>query len=172
MLRRGRFGPFAPKLQGFTRRLRRQGQLYLGFLPLVVHEKLVLLALPFKPLRAPFRPSVRNVTARPICSLHLSAAECLNSFACLSPNLPSADFCTALSRPRDPLSPNFRTTMQTSRGKFDRLPHTPARSTVPPLDGYGLRGHRPARPGARPLIWFLFVRSWVCSALPSDPTSR
>ena len=74
--------------------------------------------------------------------------------------------------PRDLLSPNLRTAMQISRGKFDRLPHTPARSTVPPLDGYGLRGHTPARPGARPHIWFLFVRSWVCSALPSDPASR
>src|ERR1019366_5145516 len=24
----------------------------------------------------------------------------------------------------------------------------------------------------RPHIWFLFVRSWLCSALPSDPASR
>ena len=36
--------------------------------------------------------------------------------------------------------------MQTSRGKFDRLPHTPARSTVPPLDGYGLCESSIARP--------------------------
>jgi hypothetical protein len=27
------------------------------------------------------------------------------------------------------------------------------------------------RPG-RPHIWFLFVRSWLCSTLPSDPASR
>jgi hypothetical protein len=28
--------------------------------------------------------------------------------------------------------------MQTSRGKFDRFPRTPARSTAQPFDGYGL----------------------------------
>lgn len=33
-----------------------------------------------------------------------------------------------------------------SRGKFDRLPRTPAGFTVPVFDDYGLRGHSPARP--------------------------
>jgi hypothetical protein len=36
--------------------------------------------------------------------------------------------------------------MQTSRGKFDRFPRTPARSTAQPFDGYGLRDQLPARP--------------------------
>src|ERR1700677_1466332 len=35
---------------------------------------------------------------------------------------------------------------QISRGKFDRLPRTTAGSTTSELDGYGLRGHWPARP--------------------------
>ena len=40
----------------------------------------------------------------------------------------------------------FRDTAQASRGKFNRLPRMPAGSTVPALDGCGLRGSRPARP--------------------------
>jgi hypothetical protein len=36
--------------------------------------------------------------------------------------------------------------MQTSRGKFDRFPCTPARSTAQPFDGYGLCDQSPARP--------------------------
>src|SRR3954452_17827474 len=36
---------------------------------------------------------------------------------------------------------------QTSRGKLDRLPRTPAGFTTPPLDGCGLRDLRLARPG-------------------------
>src|SRR5208282_1391765 len=124
MLRRGRFGPSTGELPGFTLRLTNQGQFYLGFLPLVAHEKRVLLTLPFKPSQAPFRPSVRGVAAQPICSLHLSAAECLPSFACPLPTSPSADFCTAFSVPCDTLSPNFRTAMQISRGKLDCLHHT------------------------------------------------
>jgi hypothetical protein len=33
-----------------------------------------------------------------------------------------------------------------SRGKFDRLPRTPAEFTVPVFDDCGLRSHLPARP--------------------------
>src|SRR4029077_7060865 len=40
----------------------------------------------------------------------------------------------------------FRDATQASRGKFNRLPRVPAGSTVPALDGCGLRGSRPARP--------------------------
>jgi hypothetical protein len=71
------------------------------------------------------------------------------------------------------LSPNFRTAMQISRGKLDCFHHTPARSTTPPLDGYALRGHWSALvQTSRPHIWFLFVRLWLCSTLPSDLASR
>ena len=105
---------------------RRQGQFYLGFLPLVVHEKLVLLALPFKPSRAPFGPSVRDVSAQPICSLHLSAAECLTSFACLLPTSPSADFCTAFGMPRDtPQSHDSRTRCRSPEVSLTAFPTRP-----------------------------------------------
>ena len=31
---------------------------------------------------------------------------------------------------------------------------------------------RPLVQAGEPYIWFLFVRSWLCSALPSDPASQ
>ena len=60
--------------------------------------------------------------------------------------MPSADFCAAINRPYERLSPDAPDTTQISRGKFDRLRRTPAESTETELDGYGLRGRRPARP--------------------------
>jgi hypothetical protein len=66
----------------------------------------------------------------------------------------------------------FRNTIQTSRGKYDRLPHTTAESTSGALDGYGLRCHRPARPASNASIRFFSIGSCFCSALPSDPASR
>ena len=36
--------------------------------------------------------------------------------------------------------------VEISRGKFDRLPRTPAEFTTPVFDDCGLRGHLPARP--------------------------
>lgn len=60
--------------------------------------------------------------------------------------MPSADFCVAIRAPLGSLSPVLRDTAQTSPGKFDRLPRTPAGSTALALDGYGLRDQLPARP--------------------------
>lgn len=58
--------------------------------------------------------------------------------------MPSADFCTAVREPRGSLSP--QDTVQTSRGKFDRLPRTPAESTALTYGDRGLCGTGPARP--------------------------
>jgi hypothetical protein len=62
--------------------------------------------------------------------------------------------------------------MQTSRGKYDRFPHTTAGSTLGVLDGYGLCSRRAARPSPHASIRFLSIGSCFCSALPSDPISR
>lgn len=40
----------------------------------------------------------------------------------------------------------FRDTLQTSQGKFNHFPCTPAGSTTPTLDDYGLRDQPLARP--------------------------
>ncbi len=63
------------------------------------------------------------------------------------PTMPSADFCAAIRvASRLPSVSNFGDTTQTSRGKFDSFPRTPAGSTALALDGYGLRDQSPARP--------------------------
>src|SRR4029453_5285249 len=62
--------------------------------------------------------------------------------------MPSADFSIALRVSLDSLSP-LPDTMQISRGKYDRLPHTTTESTLGDLDGYGLRGLRATRPPPR-----------------------
>jgi len=62
------------------------------------------------------------------------------------PTMPSADFCVPIRSPRGSLSPKLRDGTQTSRGKSDRLHHTPAGSTALALDGCGLRDQLSARP--------------------------
>ena len=52
--------------------------------------------------------------------------------------MPSADFWMAVRQPHDCLSPDFRNTIQTSRGKLDNLRRTPAEFTATDFDGYGL----------------------------------
>src|SRR5688572_24038922 len=69
--------------------------------------------------------------------------ECLTSLADVGPTMPSADFCI----------------LQTSQGKFSRLPRTVAGSTLRVLDGYGLCRRVAARPTLTPLIRFLFIDS-------------
>ena len=110
------FGPLVSGAPGFTLRLRLQGQFQLDFLPLGPHERSVLLTL-----------------------------SVVRAFAGKPATMPSADFW--------PRSRSLRTAQsgisghgQISRGKTDRLRRTPAGSTIPALDGYGLRGPLPARP--------------------------
>jgi hypothetical protein len=88
------------------------------------------------------------------------------------PTTPYADFCVAVRVPLSPLSPVFRDTTQISRGKFDRLQHTTAGSTLCALDGCGLRSAEPARPALTPHTRFLFIGSCLCSTLLSDGSSR
>src|SRR5216684_2672098 len=83
--------------------------------------------------------------------------------------MPSADFCSAVRWPLDPLSRLADDTGQISRGKLNRLRCTTAGSTLCALDGYGLRDSLPARPALAPRIRFLFIGSHLCSTLPSDP---
>ncbi len=70
--------------------------------------------------------------------------------------MPSADSCSAVSRPCGRLS-RLRGTEQISRGKFSRLPRTIAGSTLRVLDGDGLRGKSPARPTLTPSIRSLSI---------------
>ena len=118
--RLGCFGPLPGIPTGFTRFDLREGQHKLMVLPRNIHETYVLLTTPS--VRAFISGNVPMIT------------------------MPSADFCAAINRPYERLSPDAPETTQISRGKFDRLRRTPAESTETELDGYGLRGRRPARP--------------------------
>ncbi len=70
----------------------------------------------------------------------------VRAFVRFRTNMPSADFCCEIKAPCDAFSHEFRDAQQISRGKLDRLPHATAGFTTSALDGYGLRGHLPARP--------------------------
>ena len=160
-----RFGPFPFRPSGLTRWRSREVQIALDILPRVVVETHDLLASPL----------VWAFDHRSRLGLSVDSAFRLWSaslaFPTSWPNMPSADFCSAVRMPRGSLS-RRSDTEQISRGKFNRLLRTVAGSTLRVLDGYGLRGKLPARPTLTPCIRFLFIDSRICSTLPSDPASR
>src|SRR5215469_1849413 len=86
--------------------------------------------------------------------------------------MPSADSCTAINSPCGLFSPDSRTPgrpPEVSPTAFTtRLPDLPPQPLM--VMDFAIIGSL-VRPG-RPRIWFLFVRSWLCSTLPSDPASR
>ena len=160
-----RFGPFPPRPPGFTCWRGREVQIALDILPHVVIETHVLLA---SPLVRAFNHRYRLCLSVDSAFRHWSASLALPTSW---PNMPSADFCSAVREPRG--TPSRRSdTKQISRGKFNRLLRTVAGSTLRVLDGYGLRGKLPARPTLTPCIRFLSIDSRICSTLPSDPASR
>jgi hypothetical protein len=173
MLRRGRFGPSTREPLGFTRRLTNQGQSYLGFLPLVVHEKRVLLTLPFKPSRAPFGPSVRDVAAKaylfsPPFGLR-SASLALPAPYLLRPLLTSAPRSACLATPSVPTSGQQCRSPEVSLTAFATHPPDLPPRLLMAMD-FAVIG--PLVQAGRPRIWFLYVRSWLGSTLPSDLASR
>src|SRR5208337_5382139 len=124
-LRHEWFGPLVTSDRGFTLAHRFQGQCVLDLLPLSTHESPVLLATPN---RSGLRPSF---PARPIrCSAFRPWSASL-ALPTSWPTTPSADFCAAVGPPLGfPSSERARNTTQTSPGRFDRLPRTPAGSTA------------------------------------------
>jgi hypothetical protein len=88
------------------------------------------------------------------------------------PTMPAADSCTVVNVPCGPFSPDSRTPRRppevSSTAFTTHLPDLPPRSLM--VVDFTIIGSL-VRPG-RPHIWFLFVRSWLCYALPSDPASR
>ena len=88
------------------------------------------------------------------------------------PTMPSADSCPPVSAPYGTLSSGYRTT--------DRPPgvssaaFTTHLSDLPPrfLMVMAFAILCLLRQPGRPRIGFLFVRSWICFTLPSDPASR
>ena len=60
--------------------------------------------------------------------------------------MPAADFCRTVRVDRSTLSPDSGTCSRPPEIRFDRLQRATAEFTTSALDGYGLRGHLPARP--------------------------
>jgi hypothetical protein len=132
-------------IRGFTPTLRHEGQLVLDFRPPVTHESRVRLTLPI--VRA-FDRSFPVVRALAISPLWASVPlERTDDFGLLCPLLTPAPRWESLTAPSvPPRRTSVRDMTQASRGKFDRLPRTPAGCTHQALDGCGLCGHLSARP--------------------------
>lgn len=87
---------------------------------------------------------------------------------------PAADFCRPVRMDHSTLSPDSETNGRSSRGKLDRLPYATAGSTTSALDGYGLRGHLPARPApyaSYPVLVHRLVRLLHASFRPRLATA-
>jgi hypothetical protein len=88
------------------------------------------------------------------------------------PTMPAADSCTVVNFPCGPFSPDCRTPGRppevSSTAFATRLPDLPPRLLM--VMDFAITCLL-VQPG-RPRIWFLFVRSWLCYALLSDPASR
>ena len=86
--------------------------------------------------------------------------------------MPSADSCPLVSAPYGTLSSEFRTTDRppgvNSAAFTTHLPNLPPRLLM--VMAFAITCLL-CQPG-RPYIGFLFVRSWICSTLPSDPASQ
>ena len=88
------------------------------------------------------------------------------------PTMPSADFCAGVREPRDPLSPVAETRRRPPEVISTAFTAHPPDLQPRPLMDKDFAVSRPlVRPGL-PHIRFLFVRSRLCSTLPSDPASR
>ena len=98
------------------------------------------------PYLHPQRPAHAGFSAarprRVALRTRLSAVRAFRSTTLLCPLLTSGRRSETLTT----LSVPFWDTCQTSWGKFDRLQRTTAGFTTRALDGYGLVGHKPARP--------------------------
>ena len=79
---------------------------------------------------------------------------------------------TALNRPCGLFSPILGQPYSSPGVSTPTFGTQPLEFTIPALDGYGLRYLMLTRPAFSPVIQFLFVGSYLCSTLPSDPTSR
>ena len=96
----------------------------------------------------------------------------VRAFSTCAPNRPSADFCRPVRTDHSILSPESRT-----NGTSPEVSPTAFRTQPPdlqpvPLMDWGFAILCPLARHRMPLIRFLYIGSYVCSTLLSDPTSR
>src|SRR5262249_10084649 len=115
--------------------------------------------------------SVVSGVAYPL--LRLSAWSASLALPTARTNMLSADSCATVGSPLDfPSSNNTGTMAQASPGKLDRLHRTPAGSTALALMDVDFAISGPLVRPRMPHIRFLFVRSRLCSTLPSNAFAR
>src|SRR6516165_6304688 len=156
-------------IRGFTPTLRQEGQWLLDFRPPVTPESRARLTLPIVRAFGRSFPVVRAPAGSPL------SGECpARADRRLRPTLPSADSCATIGEPHDSFSPSATDVGSGHGAGLPRSvrppsPHTRRIYNHRPLMDEDFAVSRPlVRPG-RPHIRFLFVRSRLCSALPSDP---
>src|SRR4051812_34658965 len=171
-VRRGdRFDPLACRALGFTRCAGRKGQFELA---ICTAEHVLLILSLCGHLPAPdYLPVTYRLGLDPRGHTIARAREASPGAShVLRTTTPSADFPHAVNVPCGTFSSDrHRNAWWISRGKFDCFRRTTAGFTLCVLDGYGLRGHMPARPTLAPQIRFLYISPRLCLALPSDLTS-
>src|SRR4029450_10714602 len=112
-------------IRGFTPTRRQEGQWILDFRPHVTPESRVRLTLPIVRAFGRSLPVVRALAVSPFrASVPLERTD---GFGLLCPLLTPAPRSESLSTPSvPPRRTSVRDMAQASRGKFDRLPRTPA----------------------------------------------
>jgi hypothetical protein len=137
------------------------------FLPLSAHQSRRLLAFSFIPL-AGYRLGLRSsFPAWPICCSAFRLWSASLVWPTASPTLPSADFCDTVEGNRFTSSHDFvtgRRSPEVSSTAFDAPP-----PDLPPVSlmDMGFAVLCPLARHPRPLIWFLFIGSRLCSTLLS-----
>src|ERR1700756_1028408 len=87
------------------------------------------------------------------------------------PTMPSADSCTAINNPCELFSPDSRTPGRPPEVSTAAFTTHPPDLPPQPLMVVDFAIISSLVRLGRPRIWFLFVRSWLCHTLPSDPAS-
>src|SRR5208282_4204572 len=86
--------------------------------------------------------------------------------------MPSADFCRPVRIDHSTLSPDFGTDGRSPEVSSTAFRTQPADLQPVPLMDMGFAVIRPLARHRMPLIRFLYIGSYVCSTLLSDPASR
>ncbi len=94
------------------------------------------------------------------------------AFGSSLPTLPAADFCRPVRINRSTLSPDSETNGRSPEVSSTAFRTQPADLQPVPLMDMGFAVIRPLARHRMPLIRFLFIGSYVCSTLLSDPASR
>ena len=96
----------------------------------------------------------------------------VRAFVRFRTNMPSADFCCGIKAPYDASSREFATRRRSPEVSSTAFRTQPPDLQPVPLMDMGFAVMCPLARHRMPLIRFLYIGSYVCSTLLSDPASR